>query len=141
MDTKSIPDTIDNFEDLIDVRDVIARVEHLRELRQPGPVDLGPDDNEQAQDELFAELASLEGLLDDLRGNGGDEQWNGDWYPLTLIRDSYFREYAMELAEDIGAINADATWPNNCIDWDKAARQLQMDYITVEFDGMTYWYR
>jgi hypothetical protein len=32
---------IDNTADLIDIRDVMARMEHLEE---PGPVDLGADD-------------------------------------------------------------------------------------------------
>ncbi|KKL86611.1 hypothetical protein LCGC14_1942930, partial [marine sediment metagenome] len=80
-------------------------------------------------------------LLAELKGYGGDHQWKGDWYPVTLIRDSYFKEYAQELADDIGAIDSDLTWPNNCIDWDQATRELQMDYSTVEFDGITYWYR
>lgn len=133
-------DTISNTNDTIDIRDVIERVEHLRQLRQPGPVDLG-DDNGTDQDTLFAELASLESLLDECRGNGGDHEWDGAWFPVTLIRDSYFKEYAQELAEDIGAINADASWPNNCIDWDQATRELRMDYTEVEFDGQTYWTR
>jgi hypothetical protein len=47
----------------------------------------------------------------------------------------------MQLAEDIGAINGDATWPNNCIDWDQAAKELRMDYTAVDFDGITYWIR
>ena len=79
--------------------------------------------------------------MDEIKGTGGDEQWEGDWYPVTLIRDSYFKTYAMDLAEDIGAINFDATWPNNCIDWDKAARELRMDYTAVTFDGVDYWTR
>lgn len=131
---------VTNYDDVIDVRDVIARVEHLEQLRQPGPVDLG-DDNETAQDDLFHELASLESLLSDLEGNGGDEEWRGSWYPITLIRDSYFEDYAQEFADDIGAINSDATWPNNCIDWEQAAQELQQDYSTVEFGDVTYWYR
>lgn len=32
-------------------------------------------------------------------------------------------------------------WPFTCIDWDKAAQELQMDYTSVEFDGITYWVR
>ena len=133
---------ISNSDDLIDVRDIIERIETLEALREPGPVDLGSEeDNEADQDSLFAELASLEALMAELCGNGGDEQWRGDWYPITMIRDSYFRDYAQELAEDIGAINAQATWPNNCIDWDQAARELRMDYTSVDFDGVTYWVR
>jgi len=92
-------------------------------------------------DDERAELASLESLLDDLKGSGGDEQWEGDWYPIGLIRDSYFKEYAQELAEDIGAIPPDSKWPCTCIDWDKAAWELRMDYTSAEFDGVTYWYR
>ena len=125
--------SISEYDDMIDVRDVIARVEHLEQLRQPGPIDLG-DDNETAQDDLFAELASLESLLSDLEGNGGDEEWRGAWYPITLIRESYFETYARELAEDIGAINSEATWPNNCIDWKQRQRP-------TEFNGVTFYYR
>ena len=119
---------ISKFDDVIDVRDIIARVEELREVETP--------DEDEA-----AELKTLTAFLEDLKGNGGDEQWEGDWYPVTLIRDSHFRDYAEELAEDIGAINSDATWPNNCIDWDRAARELQVDYSSAEFEGVTYWYR
>lgn len=142
-----MPAKFTNSDDIIDVRDVIARVETLEALRQPGPVDLGDDeDNSTDQDSLFAELATLEDLLSQLCGSGlcgsgGDEEWRGDWYPVTMIADWYFRDYAQELADDIGAINSDATWPNNCIDWDKAARDLRMDYISVEFYGRTYWVR
>lgn len=134
-------DTITNMDDLIDLRDVIARVEHLEQLEQPGAVDLGPEDNAQAQDDLFAELATLRKLLAECCGNGGDEEWRGDWYPISLIRDSYFETYAQELADDIGAIDAAANWPNNCIDWERASRELQMDYMSIEFDGVDYWTR
>lgn len=91
---------------------------------------MGLDEDEQA------ELAALKALAEEAEG------YAADWaHGETLIRDSYFKEYAQELAEDIGAINRNATWPNNCIDWDQAARELQMDYTSVEFDGVTYWIR
>lgn len=131
---------ITNDQDYIDVRDVIARVEHLEQLRQPGPVDLG-DDNDTAQDDLFMELAMLESLLSDLEGNGGDEEWRGSWYPIGLVRDSYFKDFAQQEAEDLDLIKSDARWPYTCIDWDQAADELKSDYSTVEFDGVTYWYR
>lgn len=118
-----------NTADTIDLRDVIARVEEL-EAEQP----LVSDDD-------LAELDMLKRLLEECKGNGGDEEWDGDWYPVTLIRESYFTEYAQELAEDIGAVDAKATWPNNCIDWDHAACELMMDYTGIEFDGVTYYCR
>ena len=136
--------TIDLDAEIIDVRDVIARVEHLEGLGTAGPVDLG-DDNYTDQDTLFAELHDLRMLLDDLKGNGGDEQWRGDWYPLSLISDYYFEDYARELADDIGAVDANASWPNSFIDWERAAAALQMDYtaIEIEVDGIErrFWTR
>ena len=123
--------TLDLTADIIDVRDIIARYEEL-EAESDGL----PNAEERYQ---------LSCILSDLKGCGGDEKWRGDWYPLTLIRDHHFTEYAQELAEEIGAVDADAKWPNNCIDWDQAARELQMDYSSVEIahDGrwVSYFYR
>lgn len=131
---------ITNMEDVIDVRDVIARVEELEgNLADDEPDDAGKLDPDLEDDR--AELKMLAGLLEELRGNGGDEEWRDAWYPITLIRDSHFQDHAQELAEDIGAVNTDANWPNSCIDWAWAARELQMDYSSVEFDGVTFWYR
>lgn len=65
-----------------------------------------------------------------------------DWqYGETLIRDSYFKEYAQQLAEDIGAIGSNVTWPLCCIDWDQAAEELKLDYTAVDYGGVTYWIR
>ena len=122
---------ITNSEDIIDVRDVIARWEYLETAND---VDKDPGSEDQQ------ELGLLTTLLDNLKGSGGDEEWRGDWYPSTLILDSYFEEYAREEAESIGAISKQFTWPLNCIDWEQAAAELQMDYTSVEFDGVTYWY-
>lgn len=133
---------ISNNENSIDVRDIIARVEQLRDEREEYNDRMGdPNAWDMVDDGEPEELAGLESLLGELAGSGGDEEWGGEWYPVTLIRDSYFEEYAQELAEDIGAIDANAAWPNNCIDWCKAVRELQYDYSTVEFDAVTYWYR
>ena len=139
--------TISNLDDTIDVRDIIARVEELREERDD--LQLALDGGSQEDVNALAEwetdnaeeLAELESLLDDLNGMGGDEQWEGDWYPATLIRDSYFQDYAQERAEECGMIDTDAKWPMTCIDWEKAARELQYDYSSVEVNGVTYWTR
>ena len=143
-----MPTDITDHDDMIDIRDVIARFEELESARA-GYVLGAPDGTETPDPDGWTaeypddadELETLESLLSDLKGYGGDEQWRGDWYPIVLIRDSYFRDYAEQLADDIGAINSEATWPNNCVDWQRAARELQTDYSTVEFGGFTYWYR
>ena len=119
---------ISSTDDILDIRDIIAAVERLRS---------SVERSTEEQERLNTFLA----LLDDLRGNGRDEKWEGDWYPQTLIRESYFQDYAQELAEDIGAINPSASWPLNCIDWKQATTELQNDYSSVEFDGITFWYR
>jgi len=127
MTRKIAPD-----EDIIDIRDVIERFEELEELKE---IDGKLDEDDKREFELLVKL------LGDIKGYGGDENWRGDWYPITLIRNSYFETYAQEFAEDVGAVDRDAKWPNNCIDWAKAAEELLIDYSMVEFDGIDYWYR
>lgn len=133
--------TIDNTADILDSRDVIARIEELTSERD-GFVIGAPDGTETPAPEQWAEenpdesdeLAALEKLADEA------SPYSDDWeYGSPLIRDSYFRDYAEELAEDIGAVNKDATWPNNFIDWESATDALKQDYTSVEFDGVTYW--
>jgi hypothetical protein len=137
---------ITNSDDLIDSRDVMARVVELEEEREAlttALADASKDAIDHAKDALNAweeeegrELAALNALAADAEG------YSSDWsYGAVLIRDSYFEDYAQELAEDIGAINRNAVWPNNCIDWTQAARELQQDYTAVDFDGVTYWVR
>lgn len=123
--------TLDLSADLIDVRDLIARVEELEAEQASDPMAF---DNGE-------ELDTLTSIMEELAGMGGDEQWRGHWYPVTLIRDSYFRTYAEELADDIGAMPRDAAWPLTCIDWEQAARELRYDYSGVDIDGVTYWTR
>ena len=118
---------LDLTTDIIDVRDIIARYEELDEME-----DGLPDAEERYQ---------LSVLLTEIKDTGGDEEWRGDWYPVTLIRDSHFQDYAQELAEDIGAVDHNAKWPMNCIDWEHAARELRYDYTGVDVNGTTYWTR
>lgn len=121
---------VSNREDLIDSRDVISRIEELEDT-------IGDDDTDkEAREEARDELKILKELADEASG------YAPDWlYGSTLIRDSYFKEYAMELAEDIGAIPRDLGWPATCIDWDQAARDLQIDYSEIDFAGVSYWIR
>lgn len=154
-----MPRDISNNEDVLDSRDIIARIEELEADRDGyvlecpqyvhgnhgldeqcpngcGDRNATPEEWAQNCPDDAAELAILSKLAEEAEGYAAD--WK---YGETLIRDSYFRTYAEELAEDIGAINHEASWPNNCIDWDRACRELQMDYTSVDFDGVTYWVR
>ena len=99
-------------------------------IREDGVMGLDDDETEEQQ--------TLESLLEELKGNGWDEQWEGDWYPVTLIRDSHFEESMDELLEDIGELPKDLpSYLSITVDY----RALQQDYSTVDYDGVTYWYR
>lgn len=115
--------TIDNSADVIYSRDVIERIEYLED----------PYERDEEED---AEYKALVALQDEAEG------YSEDWrHGAALIRDSYFTEYAQDLAEDIGAIGKDLAWPACHIDWDAAADALKQDYTSVDFDGVTYWVR
>lgn len=127
--------TLDLSADVIDVRDIIARFEEL-----DSHLVYHPFDYDKALDAARDEHYRLLLILEELKGYGGDEQWRGDWYPVTLIRDSYFTEHMRELLADCGDL------PRNIphyieIDWDATARNIQVDYSSVDVDGLTYWYR
>ena len=122
-----------NTEDVIDSRDVIERIGDLESMIE---------DNEEEAEEDQEDLTDEKEELEILKALAEEASGSSDWpHGEALIRHSYFEEYAQELAEDIGAINRDMSWPNNCIDWEQAARELQMDYMNVDFDGVEYWIR
>lgn len=110
---------IDGTPDYMDSRDLIERLDDLL-----------------AQDSLDADERELRQAIIVL-ANEGIEGWE---YGAQFIRHDCFTEYAQELAEDIGAIGP-ASWPNTCIDWEWAARELKHDYTTIEYLGQTYYVR
>ena len=113
---------VDNSEDILDSWDIIERIDELVSA-------------DQLDDEESLELEALKNLADEASGSP-------DWkYGETLIRDSYFEDYAQELAEDCGMIPRGLNWPCTCIDWERAARALQRDYFRVNFAGVDYWIR
>jgi hypothetical protein len=128
--------SISNSDDINDSREVMARITELEgerdDYRDNAQFTMQwaeeyPDDAE--------ELAALTALAE---GAEGYSDWQ---HGATLIRDSYFEDYAREFAEDIGALENCGQWPATCIDWERAARELQMDYTAVEFGDVTYWVR
>lgn len=131
---------IDWMADLLDSRDVIAYLEHLEaefEANYPNGVpDEDSDDEPDGVWEAHEELERVRAFCEECERCAPD--WN---YGETLIADRYFKQYAMDFAEDIGAIPKDNAWPCTCIDWDQAASELQMDYTSVEIDGQTFWIR
>ena len=97
---------------------------------------LAASENERAAGEW--KISAIKDLLALQEEAEGSPDWR---HGETLIRETYFKEYAQELAEDIGAIDRNASWPNNCIDWDEATDLLKQDYFSVDFDGVDYLIR
>lgn len=129
--------------DVLDSRDVIARIGELfdREDELTTRIEDGGTLTDEEREEL-AELQSPDGELSRLRLFADEASGYADWeYGATFVRDSYWMTYAQELAEDIGAIPQEYSWPASYIDWERAASDLQMDYSSVELEGVTFWTR
>lgn len=149
--------TLDLAADRIDVRDIIESVESIEEgllaaFNEQQVIEGDDTETDDPTDSAFrewckvtvhddaVEYLQLCKIIDELCGNGGDEQWRGEWFPVTLIRDSYFVDAMIELLEDCGVIPRDIPGYLE-IDWEKTADNLRVDYSSVDIDGATYWYR
>jgi len=92
--------------------------------------DIASDERTESEERELTALLALE-------EEAGDSP---DWEcGVTLIHDLYFPEYAREIAEDLQGADFFGSWPGNCIDWDYAARELQHDYMSVDYMGQTFW--
>lgn len=127
---------LDLTADAIATADIIARIEELRADEN------GIDNPERySSPEVAEELAMLESIMSELATcGGGDEKWEGQWYPGALIADHYFTDYAREMLYDCGTIPDDLPYYVE-IDWDATARNVRMDYTEVSVNGRTYWTR
>lgn len=62
--------------------------------------------------------------------------------PAYNVREAYQgqfnsdEEFAQNLADDLGLVPDDLSWPCSCIDWERAARELLQDY--AEEGGMYF---
>ncbi len=152
---------VDNTQDIVDSREIIERIEELEsEINDATPdegccpwclEEIEGDENTVVWEEdgqvyhaycsgygaqldgleyEIAERDELKDLVDEIYGAEDG---------VTLIRDSYFEDYARQLAEDIGSISGDDRWPACHIDWEEAAGALQADYQSIDWDGVTYW--
>lgn len=136
----------DPGDDVLDSRDLVARQQEL-ELLFDFDYELfaGPGDFEEhirnhpdGGDDDALEYAMIYAVNQEGADTFGGGDWDGG---IILVSDDYFVEYAEQVASDIGAVSDEHTWPTSYIDWEAAAAALQMDYATVEYDGVIYWAR
>lgn len=138
---------ISNSDNIINTSDLIARIAELeseREDLQTAVAEEGAETEKTAcQDDLDAWDDANGGELKALQSFAADiEPYCADFkHGETLINESYFEEYAEELAKDVGVIDKEMQWPLTCIDWEQAASELQQDYTSAEYNGTTFWFR
>ena len=118
---------IDNTQDIIDSRDIIARIEELEGIENQG--------SEEAQE--LAILLKVQEQAEDC----ADYQ-----YGEVLIRESYFTDYIKELIDDCYELpkefNSGAwPWRHMTLDYEAAADEAQCDYTWIDFDGVDYLIR
>ena len=90
-------------------------IEELTEEQQAEVSDNGFDED------AFLAYADLLGSVEDALESFADA------YQGEFDSDEQF---AQNLAEEIGAIQGEVSWPYTCIDWAHAARELMYDYCS-----------
>lgn len=122
----------------------------LRDLPAIWRSAIDPDDPDPDRREL---ADAIRGLCSDLTGTvPGDGTakvsdlaqrlaGHGESDEPTMIADSYFKDFARDFAEAIGAIDGQAGWPACHIDWPAAAAALRGDFASVDFLGRCWWHR
>jgi hypothetical protein len=138
LDTRDLIEERDEFKSRLEVEETGEFGEIVREgLREAFPwlhtdviyPPVGPALTEDEEDRL--------NMINEVVETVGSEAE----YGVALIPTDDFRNYAEDFADEIGAVDSEANWPNNYIDWDRAADALSQDYSTVEFEGTYYYYR
>ena len=139
IDTRDLQKRLEELEDELEslqeaVNDAEEALEECEEGEHHDPfmaLNEATANLEDWQEENQEELEELRTLRDEI------PEWR---HGETLINDDYFVEYAQDLAEDLG-MDRSQPWPYSCIDWDRAADALKMDYSSCEYQGETYWFR
>ena len=129
---------ITNDIDVIDSRDIIERITELERNTEDEIITLIDNEDWAAIDDIdndeLSELAELKKLASQC-------EVVGDWeYGEMLIRRSYWIAYVEELIKDIGALPANIPWYIK-IDWETTARNIEMDYTSVDFGDVEYLIR
>lgn len=137
-------------DEVLDSRDVIARIEYLREVWCEAVDE--DDDRDYAilseDDWAFGlgaedarELVALMALAAEC------EDHTSAWlHGETLIRESYFTEYIQELVNDCyetpqGFDSSEWPWRHASMDWEAAAEEAKTDYAEATYLGETYYIR
>jgi len=139
LDSRDLQKELEQLED--DLESITAEwqdlVDELAEMREDEEVSLGEER------EMEEKIKAKEEEIEDWKGDNQErlddlkQLFTSIDDDCTLVREDSFEEYVQELTEDIaGDI---PSWL--VIDWEATARDVQMDYTAVEFDGETWLVR
>lgn len=152
---------VDNMQDVLDSRDVIARIEELEEDRaalvdeaEAAEALVTEDSDVAASDAAHDARAALAKWDDEnaeelaiLNALESEASSSPDWiHGESLIRESYFTDYIEELIDDCYSLPKEMKagewpWRHMKIDFEAAANEAKSDYMEVDFDGVTYLIR
>ena len=135
--------------DVLDSRDLQERIKELEtelwelteelEAAEEENDEAAVSDAEQAIEEWKEENQEELDALTALK----DYCWDSSWrYGIAFIAEEDFEEYAQDLASDLyGEEIRNASWPFDCIDWERAADALRQDYSSIDYQGTKYLFR
>lgn len=159
--SRNIPTEISNSNDILDSRNIQERFDYLQGEIQDAFYDANRESFDFAEawekssektEKIVLRLVKL-GLLDEC----DFEEWkliketfidafesDGEFgHGITFLRDSYMDEdWAEDEMQDLGYLKKDI--PSlilNNIDFVGILEDLQKNYDTLDFDGVTYWYQ
>lgn len=133
-----------NTDDVIDSRDVIARIEELESERDDYEHD---DDGNRTGLDWSADYPEGAEELRDLLALAEEAESSPDWqYGETLIAEDHFTTYIEELIDDCYELpkemkSGEWPWRHMSIDYEAAANEAKADYNEVTFGGRTYLIR
>lgn len=150
--------TVDNTQEVIDSRDVIARLDELtpwRVMRREDGSDIAEfttevearsfvsDEDYDPEKVYVGPSIAMLNEQRDLKRLAEQGEASADWkYGETLIRFDHFEQYCEEMVRDIGYIPKDLpAFIADNIDWEGVANVLAGDYTEVDFAGVTYLIR
>jgi hypothetical protein len=113
-------------DEILDSRDIIARINYLIELQLDNIIDPGETIELFALTDVEEEAAAI----------------SQDWpFGAAMIRADYFPTFVRQYAEEFSSVSDDTHWPFNHIDWDAAVEDLRDGYEELYFDGVKYYLR
>ena len=91
-------------------------------------------------------MKNIEKLIERVKGNKAALVVPKELFDMAIdyFNDDYFTEYIKELIDDCYEMPKEINsgrWPYNhiTVDYESAAEEAKQDYLSVDYDGATFW--